>query len=288
MSEPGRWAIAVHGGAKTIPSDEAEAHRRGCLQALEAGRAILAVGGSAVDAAEAAVRVLEDDPTFNAGCGSVRNADGDVECDAGIMEGAGLRVGAVRRIAHPISTAVAMLDADPVLLVGEGAEAFARAQGQAMCDPAALQASGRQPIGRDTVGCVVQDGQGLIVAATSTGGLEGSPPGRIGDSPIPGGGLYADNRIGGVALSGEGESILRLSLAARAMFLLEEFPPDLALTRCLEALERIGGEGGLILLDADGLFAWAHNSANFAVAHAASDSPPRAFLARYEDTGETF
>jgi beta-aspartyl-peptidase (threonine type) len=122
------WAIIVHGGAKDIAPDQQETHRQGCLEAVTAGQAVLEAGGPAIAAVEAAVRVLEDDPIFNAGYGSVLNAKGEVECDAAIMDGATLAVGgvaAVRTLRHPISVAASMLPEKPVLLVAEGAEAFA-------------------------------------------------------------------------------------------------------------------------------------------------------------------
>jgi len=284
MSEVRRWALILHGGAKTIPAEERAAHRDGCLRALRPGVDILAGGGSALAAAEAVVRALEDDPTFNAGYGSVLNADGQAECDAAIMEGATLTAGgvaAVTRLRNPISTAVAMLSHDSVLVVGKGAHRFAEEVGQPLCDPADLIARSRpRSPGCDTVGCVALDAQGLIVAATSTGGLEGARAGRVGDSPIPGCGLYADNMVGGTAFSGDGEAIIRLALAARLMTALEQQSPEPALAESLARLTRIGGEAGAVVIDVSGRIGWDHNSDHFAVACAASDLPPQVHLVR--------
>ncbi|MET3666522.1 isoaspartyl peptidase/L-asparaginase family protein [Caulobacter sp. 1776] len=289
MSEPSRrdrWAIIVHGGAKDIPPGQEQIHRDGCLAALGAGQAVLEAGGRALDAVVAAVRALEDDPTFNAGRGAVRNARGEVELDAAIMDGQTLAVGgvaAVKTLRHPISVAAAMLPEVPVLLVGEGAEAFARAHGGEFCAPADLLAAGPDDRGCDTVGCVALDRHGNIAAGTSTGGLSGCHPGRVGDSPLPGCGLYADNAVGGVSLSGDGESLIRTTLAARLMQGLETLPPGPAIETALSHLARVGGEAGLIVIDAAGRIDWDHTSAQFAVAHASASQPARAFVNRAED-----
>lgn len=285
----GRWALIVHGGAKAIPLAAWARHRQGCLAAVEAGAAVLVAGGDAVSAVETAVRALEDDPTFNAGRGSVRNAAGEVECDAAIMDGASLAVGgvaAVRTLRHPISVARAMLPERPVLLVGEGAESFARAHGQEFCAPEDLLVDQAAGEGCDTVGCVALDLAGNLAAGTSTGGLSGCAVGRVGDSPLPGCGLYADNMVGAVSLSGEGESLIRTTLAARLIRALEDQAPEPAIETAMAALARVGGEAGLIVIDRHGRVGWGHNSAQFAVAHAASGRPARAFVARDEDDGE--
>jgi L-asparaginase / beta-aspartyl-peptidase len=283
---PDQWAVIVHGGAKAIPEKLRDRHRRGCLRAVEAAASILSAGGSAVAAVEAAVRVLEDDPTFNAGRGAVLNAAGEVECDAAIMDGADLSVGgvaAVRILRHPISVARRMLPERPVLLVGEGAEAFAREHDQEFCAPGDLVAAPDDDPGCDTVGCVALDREGNIAAGTSTGGLRGCAVGRVGDSPLPGCGLYADNAVGGVSLSGEGESIIRTTLAARLMQALETDRPGPAIDHALAVLDRIGGEAGLIVIDHRGRVDWGHNSDNFAVAHVSDATPPQAFTHRSED-----
>lgn len=288
-----RWAIIVHGGAKNITPGQEQAHRRGCLAALTAGQSVLERDGSALEAAEAAVRALEDDPTFNAGYGSVLNAQGEVECDAAIMDGATLEVGAVaavRSLRHPISVAATLLHQKPVLLVAEGAELFARSQNAELCDPAdlvchSLPERAMDP-GCDTVGCVALDFRGRLAAATSTGGLTGCHPGRVGDSPLPGCGLYADDAIGGVSLSGEGESLIRTTLAARVMHALERATPGEAIRTSLSYLARVGGEAGLIVIDAHGQVDWGHNSGQFAVAYATAEQPARAFVQRAEDSNK--
>lgn len=281
-----RWSIIVHGGAKTIAPELQARHRQGCLRAVEAGAAVLSAGGRATAAVEAAIRVFEDDPTFNAGRGSVLNAAGHVECDAALMDGSDLAVGgvaAVRNLRHPISVARAMLSERPVLLVAEGAEAFARTHDGEFCSPEDLIAPAADNLGCDTVGCVALDLLGSIAAGASTGGLRGCAVGRVGDTPLPGCGLYADDTLGGVSLSGDGESIIRTTLAARLMQLLEHSAPREAITRALDALGRVGGEAGLIVIDRHGQADWGHNSDHFAVARADDQSRPRAFLSRTED-----
>jgi L-asparaginase / beta-aspartyl-peptidase len=278
-------AIIVHGGASPVPPEEADAYRAGCLAALDAGWNVLEGGGSAVDAVEAAIRELESDPTFNAACGAALNADGEVELDAALMRGADLAfgaVGAARGLPHPISVARRLLDAqDARLLVAEGARRFAEEQGLELCDPADLitekqrhsleqqaQASGSN----DTVGCVAIDAEGRLVAGTSTGGEVGVPPGRVGDSPLPGCGLYADDTIGACALSGDGEMIMRLALAKTiAEYLAAGMHPDEAAEAAIELLgERVGGEAGCIVLSLDGSVGWAHNSSDMACAYRTS------------------
>lgn len=285
MSE-NRWAIIVHGGAKAIAPGLEQRHRDGCLLAVSVGETILKAGGSALDAVEMAVRALEDDPTFNAGYGAVLNAKGEVECDAAIMEGRTLAVGgvaAVKTLRHPISAAAAMLPEKPVLLVGAGAECFAREHDAELCEPKDLVVERPGDPGCDTVGCVALDIHGDVAAGTSTGGLTGAHQGRVGDSPLPGCGLYADNAVGAVSLSGEGESLIRTVLAARLMHSLEALPPGPAIAAALAFLARVGGEAGLIVIDADGRIDWGHNSAQFAVAHASAGRPAQAFVNRAED-----
>ncbi|MBC9033806.1 isoaspartyl peptidase/L-asparaginase [Sphingomonas sp. JC676] len=273
----GCWALIVHGGAKSVAPDQAEANRAGSLAAAQAGAEVLRYGGSALAAAEAAVRCLEDDANFNAGIGSVPNADGDIEMDAAIMDGTTLAVGAVaavRRIRNPIGTAAKMLEAVPVLLVAEGAERFARDQGVPLCEPRErLFPLPACSIEHDTVGCVAIDAAGHIAAATSTGGLSGQHPGRVGDSPIPGAGLYADDQLGGVAFSGDGESILRTLLAARVMQALETETATPAAEAAIARLARVGGEAGAIVIDKTGRIGVAHNSEHFALALHASWLP---------------
>ena len=265
-----RWATIVHGGARTIAANRQDANRAGCIAAVEASAAILRGGGTALDAAEAAVRQLEDDATFNAGCGSVPTAAGDVEMDAAIMDATTLDVGAVAalsRVRNPVSVARMVLTEPPVLLVGAGALAFARQRGVNIFDAAPTTEEEGQ---HDTVGCIAMDRDGRLAVATSTGGLPGQLPGRVGDAPIPGCGFYADNGLGAAAISGDGESILRVSLAMRAVDAMRSEPAPAAAAGALRILARVGGEAGIIALDRNGRFGVAHNSEHFAVALAAS------------------
>lgn len=279
------WSIIVHGGAKTIRAGRETRNRQGCLNAVVAGQAVLERGGSAVEAVEAAIRVLEEDPTFNAGYGSVLNADGEVETDAAIMDGRTLDVGAVaavKGVRNPITVARRLMREKTVFLAGEGAARFAKDHGGILCDPASLIPPDAADETHDTVGCVAYDRNGDVAAGTSTGGLSGVLPGRVGDSPVPGCGLYAENDIGGCSFSGEGESILRLSLAARLMFDMQTQDPHDAARRAIAMMDRVGGEAGCIVLGPGGVPAFAHNSTHFAVALATGSRPARAFLSRDE------
>ncbi|MFC0341326.1 isoaspartyl peptidase/L-asparaginase family protein [Paracoccus niistensis] len=288
------WAIILHGGAKEIEPEEAEANRSGCLRALAAGQAVLERGASAVDAAEAALRVLEDDPIFNCGYGSIPNRAGEVEMCAAVMEGQSFNVGAVgvvQGVRNPVSVARAMLEEETILIAGPGARDFAAEKGLELCDPVALKATSgqkREKAGaHDTVGCVALDRNGLLVAATSTGGLEGTPVGRMGDSAMPGCGYYADNSVGAVAFSGDGEHIARKMLAARVMHALGQIKPDAALELAVRHVADIGGEAGGIVLTPDGRFGWMHNSREFAVAYASSERPePQVFLSKEEEQAQ--
>jgi beta-aspartyl-peptidase (threonine type) len=276
------WSLIIHGGAKTIDPDRATANRAGCLAAVEIGAAILSEGGSALDAVEAAIRQLEEDNSFNAGYGAVANTDGNVELDAAIMDGTTLDLGAVAaatKIEHPISVARLLLEERATLLVGDGADRFAASRG--------FRERGNAPSSQldddhDTVGAVARDQHGHMAAGSSTGGLQGQLPGRVGDSPLPGCGLYADDAVGAVSISGDGESIARVTLAARLMSTLEDQPLKVALQRAFLRLERIGGEAGMIALDRRGNFGVMHNSDHFAIALASSQLQPVAALHRDE------
>jgi L-asparaginase / beta-aspartyl-peptidase len=270
----------LHGGARTIPPASAGANLAGAEEALAIAQAILSAGGTALDAVEAAVRSLEDNPVFNAGCGSVRNRDGDIELDAAIMDGTSLDVGAVaalRNVRNPISVARRLLSDRATFLVGDGARRFADEIGAepALSSPAASSAS------CDTVGCIARDMGGHYASAVSTGGLEGARAGRVGDAPLPGCGYYADNEAGAVCFSGDGEHIMRMVLAARVITDLEtgvsaQKAADLALSR----LARVGGEAGVIVVDQQGEMGWAHNSDHFAIAMQSAAQPAYATLQR--------
>jgi beta-aspartyl-peptidase (threonine type) len=235
--------------------------------------------------------VLEDLPTFNAGRGSVPNAAGEVEMCSAIMDGADRRVGgvsAIRDVRHPIDAATRLLPEKEVLLAGEGALLFAREQELELVTQEQLHTlqpyDGEQA--HDTVGAVALDMDGNLAAGTSTGGLTGSRVGRVGDSPLPGCGLYADNRVGAVALSGDGETISRVAVASQIMARLKDQEPDPAIGDALAELPIVGGpeaDGGGIVITRDGRFGWAHNSREFAVALINSQmNEPRAWLRKAE------
>jgi beta-aspartyl-peptidase (threonine type) len=290
----GTVAIVVHGGAWSIPLEAREPHARGCLAAAERGFAVLESAGSAVDAVVAAIELLEDDPTFDAGRGSVLSAEGRVQLDAGLMDGRTLHVGAVaglHRVEHPIRLARAVLErSSHHLLVGEGAEGFAREQGFALVDPDSLVVDRERQryadflagwlgtaddFAHDTVGAVALDARGQIAAGNSTGGVAFSLPGRVGDAPLPGVGYVADSRTGGVACTGWGEHILRVGLATRALVAMERgAPAQEAASEALGVLERsVHGRAGLIVLDRDGAIGLAHSTLCLAHAYRRSGMP---------------
>jgi L-asparaginase / beta-aspartyl-peptidase len=280
------WAIIVHGGAHPVADDKVEASDRACLAATEAGAAILEKGGSALDAVEAAVRVLENDPVFNAGYGSALNADGVVENDAAIMEGEKLMAGAVasiRGVRNPISAARKVMETEHVLLSGEGARRFAEQSGVELCDPNELideeqrreWEALKKTRGSDTVGAVALDARGNFAAATSTGGLMHKRPGRIGDSPLVGLGLYADNSAGGVSMTGDGEMIMRMALAHRITnSMCNGVDADRAAEEAIAAMERrVGGEAGCIVIDRHGQIGQAHNTSHMPTGWRTSEMP---------------
>jgi beta-aspartyl-peptidase (threonine type) len=281
-----KWAIIVHGGAHTIPPEKVEPHKVGCLRAVDAASALLEDGKTSLDAVEAAIRILEDDPIFNAGYGSMLNSEGEVEMDAAIMEGSGLHAGAVasiRGVRHPISVAREVMDTPHALLSAAGARRFAEERGCELCAPeemihAAMQAeweASKKLRGADTVGAVALDIFGNFAAGTSTGGLMHKMPGRIGDSPLIGLGLYADNMAGGCSLTGDGESIMRLVLAHRiTMSMCNGEGADRAAEEAIAVMaRRVGGEAGCIVLDRQGRIGVAHNAANLAHAYRTAEMP---------------
>jgi beta-aspartyl-peptidase (threonine type) len=264
-------ALIVHGGAGADPVDGRDELRAGVREAVAAGWAVLDRGGLALDAVEAAVRVLEDHPRFNAGRGSVLTRDGTVEMDASIMEGDALRNGAVasvHAIRHPVSLARRILDSGRhSLFVGAGAEERARALGIPACDPAELvtdrQRKRLETIQAGTVGAVALDRSGTMAAATSTGGTAGKLPGRVGDSALIGCGTYAESTLGGVSCTGDGEAIIRVVLARRALDVLKAVSdPRHACQVAVDILVEEGrGDGGLIMVDWRGRVGWATSTA---------------------------
>jgi len=293
-----RWGLVIHGGAGVISreslSPEREAAVRAALtQALEAGHAVLARGGPSVEAVSAALQVLEDSPYFNAGKGAVFTHEGKNELDAAIMNGRTREAGAVaglRHVKNPITLARAVMEKSPhVMLVGEGAEVFAREQGVELVDEGyfrteerweslqrALEAEKQAgpPVpqtrgsagGEDhkfgTVGAVALDQAGDLAAGTSTGGMTNKRFGRVGDSPIIGAGTYADKRCA-VSATGHGEYFIRYTVARDICARVELL--DLPLLESanqvvMEVLVEAGGEGGVIAMDAQGNVAMPFNS----------------------------
>ena len=266
-------AVIVHGGAGPIRDDSLPERLEGCKAAALAAWEVTAQNRSALDAAEAAVTVLEDHPLFNAGTGSTLNQAGNVEMDAAIMDGVSLRAGAVaaiERIKNPIKLARRILeDGRHVILAGEGALMFAREIGFPECSPQSLIAEHegkRWTEKHGTVGCVVLDANGRIAVATSTGGIFNKLPGRIGDSPLLGCGTYADDR-GGVSCTGLGEAIIRLVLGKTAIdFLSEGIDPHAAARKSLKLLEaKTGAQAGLIIIDCHGRIGYARTTTHMPV-----------------------
>jgi beta-aspartyl-peptidase (threonine type) len=289
---PPRTAIAVHGGAGTMNradlTPELEAEIRAALDAaIDAGDAVLRAGGPALDAVSAAVVVLEDSPHFNAGKGAVFNADGINELDASIMDGATLRAGAVaglHRVRNPIRLARAVMEQSRhVMLIGDGAEAFARTVGVELVDPgyfrtehrwealqkarAAEKEGASTPLPSSayfgTVGAVALDAQGRLAAATSTGGMTNKRWGRVGDAPILGAGTYANAHCA-VSATGWGEFFIRLAVAHDICARIEYRGDGVAEAAGEVVMKRVpalGGDGGVIALDAEGEISMPFNTA---------------------------
>lgn len=276
-------ALVVHGGAWYVPPRLEAAFREGCRRAAEAGWDVLQRGGSALDAVETAVRLLEEDPTFNAGRGIYYNQVGELELDAIIMDGRTLRFGAVaavQHVLHPISLARLVMERTPHhMLVGAGAERFAQAQGFPLCDAAELLGkvddphsdeywSPLEPPSGDTVGAVARDREGNVAVATSTGGTPNKLPGRVGDSPLVGCGAYADNACGAAGTTGWGEPLMRIVASKTACdFLRQGMDAQEAAEALIELLyRRVGGYGGIIIVDRNGRIGMAHNTPHMAYA----------------------
>jgi beta-aspartyl-peptidase (threonine type) len=281
-------ALIVHGGAGRITEDRHAEALRGCEAAARAGLAVLAAGGRALDAVQAAVRVLEDDPQFNAGTGAALTSAGEAELDASCMDGTSLRAGAVacvKTVKNPILLARRVCDDTPhVLLCGHGAEAFARECGIAEIPNALLvtqrqlerwrelheeaQREGADSVRRKigTVGAVAVDGKGRVAACTSTGGTMYKRPGRIGDTPIIGAGTYADDHEAAASSTGLGEAILKVTMARAACVRVRDgaSPRDAAVAAVGLLRERAHGEGGIIVAGPDGRLGWACNTPRMA------------------------
>ena len=301
-----RIALAVHGGAVTIerskmtPERERE-YREGIEDALRAGREILDRGGSSLDAVEAAVRVMEDDPHFNAGKGSVFTSAGTNEMDAAIIDGKTLAAGAVAAVEHvrnPIVLARAVMDKSKhVMMAGQGAEEFAKRKGIELVDAKyfftqrrwddlqKIKASektggegGKKFIISDaerhgTVGAVALDSRGNLAAATSTGGTDNKLPGRVGDSPVIGAGTYANNATCAVSCTGDGEFFIRAAVAHQVSALMELRGMSLAgaAESALVDAQKLGGTGGLIAVDKNGNVALPFNTSGMYRGYLADD-----------------
>ena len=336
--------LLIHGGAWAMPDEAVAAHEHGIRNALAAGWSVLARSGSALDAVEAAITVMEDDDTFDAGRGSFLTRDGRVQLDALLMSGADLRAGGVacvERLHNPIQAARLVLERSPhVYFVGQGAETFAAEHGMSLIDnaglvldrerdrlqafqkaeaaglpdltfagssagnlppsvapagtssppsdlalratlvdrevqeglPSALQFDDPTLHSHDTVGALALDSQGNVAAGTSTGGTLSKAPGRVGDSSLLGCGCYADNSSAAVSLTGWGEPIMKLVLGKWAVDQVAAgSSPQYAATASIEYLyRRLGGHGGIILLDAAGRTGIAHNTPRMAWGSATS------------------
>jgi beta-aspartyl-peptidase (threonine type) len=311
-ARPPQWGLDIHGGAGVISREsltpEREADVRAKLtEALQAGHAILAQGGTSLDAVSAANRILEDSPLFNAGKGAVFNHDGQIELDASLMDGRTRGAGSiagVHRVKNPIELARRVMEQSPhVMMVGDGAEAFAQTQGvelvpreyfrteerwqqlqRVLEKEKASQAqppSSLAPVHWDgkfgTVGAVALDQAGNLAAGTSTGGMTNKRYGRVGDAPIIGAGTYADPRCG-VSATGHGEYFIRYTVARDICARLEYL--DLPLLEAansvvMDTLVKAGGEGGVIAMDARGNVAMPFNSPGMYRGYMGMDGAPR-------------
>jgi beta-aspartyl-peptidase (threonine type) len=294
--ETKKVGLAIHGGAGTIERssmtpEKERRYRAGLERALKAGYEILNRGGSSLDATEAAVRVLEDDPHFNAGRGSVFTSAGTNEMDASIMDGRTLKAGAVASVKHiknPIGLARLVMEKSPhIMLDCAGAEAFATANGVELVDQKyfftqerwdALQkvkaaekhrasGDGKSFLITDqdrhgTVGAVALDKNGNLAAATSTGGMTNKMPGRIGDTPVIGAGTYANDQTCAVSCTGDGEYFIRASAAHEVSALMQYRGLKLqdAAQTALDTVKQLGGTGGLIAIDKNGEIALPFNT----------------------------
>jgi len=293
-----RYTLVIHGGAggssRTNRPPEREAAARATFEtALRAGEAVLQTNGTALDAVVIVIKVLEDSPLFNAGCGAVLNREGFCELDAAVMDGATRRAGAVaavRRVKNPIAAARLVMERTPhVLLAGAGADGFAEKAGLAMVEPdyfiteprrkqlqqflerekARPRADSRSslecaPGGVGTVGAVAVDRHGHLAAATSTGGLVGKLPGRVGDTPLIGAGTWADDATCAVSATGQGEFFIRAAVAhdIASLMAYRRLPLEKAARLVVkQKLVALGGEGGVIAVDRQGHIAMPYNTA---------------------------
>jgi L-asparaginase / beta-aspartyl-peptidase len=313
-----KWAVVLHGGAGTIDRKSMDpkmetAYKASLNAALQAAAGMLAGGGKALDAVEQAIKLMEDDPLFNAGRGAVFTAEGKNELDSSIMDGATLAAGAVAgvtRTRHPISLARAVMEKTPhVLLMGPGADAFGREAGLEQVDPsfffterrweelvkelekqkrpiparpksapakAAIDAGPAHEFG--TTGVVALDRSGNVAAGTSTGGMTAKRPGRVGDSPIIGAGTYASNESCAVSGTGTGEYFIRLTIAREICALVQYRGMSLQAAADELIQKRLGnlkGGGGVIAIRPNGEMAWSFNTSGMYRARLAEGGKPQ-------------
>ena len=320
------WAIVVHGGAgvierKDLSPEQETAYRAAMNRAIQAGGAVLGKGGSALDAIEATIQLMEDDPLFNAGRGAVFTAEGRNELDAAIMDGKTLAAGAVAgvtRTRHPISLARRVMEKSPhVMLISKGADTFSKEQGLEQVEPGWFYTERRwrtletfleesslpipsKPVGaregaatsslahdegkKGTVGVAALDMSGNIAAGTSTGGTTGKRWGRVGDSPIIGAGTYASNTSCAVSATGTGEYFIRLTVAREICALVEHKGMKLQAAAdevIQKRLTALKGDGGIIAVAPDGQVAWSFNTSGMYRARLSKDQP--VVIAIYKD-----
>lgn len=286
---PSQNVVLVHGGAGFVPEASRKAHADGCLRAARAGAEVLKKGGVALDAVCEAVRLLEDDPSFNAGTGACLDETGHLALDAAVMDGDTLRAGALACLpafANPVQIARRLLDVGgPVLLAAEGARLFALSEGFVPADEktmitelarhrleeARLKGESAGFAG-GTVGAVARDRHGHVAAATSTGGKTNKRFGRVGDSPLIGAGTYADDTEGATSATGDGEAFIRLVLARHACSALVGPAAEHAARDTIDYLaQRLAAQGGLILVSRDGAASLARNTVTMGYAVVTDD-----------------
>jgi L-asparaginase / beta-aspartyl-peptidase len=299
------WTLLIHGGAGVMRREEMTpemdaAYRAGLDDALEAGSKVLARGGKAIDAVQAAVIVLEDNPNFNAGRGAVLTREGVAELDASIMDGRERRAGAVaqvRTVKNPIRAARHVMDkTGRVMFAGPDVDEMAKKAGLDIVRPEYFITPRRKealrralagtfvPMDRyGTVGAVAMDKDGNLAAATSTGGLNAKPPGRVGDSPIIGAGTYADNAACAVSATGDGEYFIRVSVARTicARVGMQDMSAEQAAQATLDEVKALGGTGGVIVLSHDGSVALSMNTEG--MFRGQTDATGRKVVAIYAD-----
>lgn len=294
--------LIVHGGAWNIPDEMDEAHLNGVSNAIKKVYPLLELGMPAIEAVEAAVNLLEEDPTFDAGKGSFLNEIGEIELDAMIMDGRDLNFGsvaAVQNILHPVSLAKLVMEkSEHAMLVGSGAQQFARQMDivqfppedlltereltfyeQIKNDPNFLTHHPFEGDSHDTVGAVALDVNGNLAAATSTGGTARKARGRVGDSPIIGAGAYADNQLGAASATGWGESIMKVLLTKTLCDHFANMDSIQAAQTAIQLLsDKVNGLGGVIGINAKGQYAFAYNTPKMAFAYADEQAKVNSFI----------